>query len=126
MFYVFFPRKRAFSLTSSFLSLSPRHCREERAEGEGEEEQEEEAKADRKSPGAAQCLPRYRQGKPVKQETHRVDFGVFCLFVFCKSAQSYFPLSDTGAVRGVCAALTGIRSQRHCERRSPEGLLFML
>lgn len=65
MFYVFFPRKRAFSLTSLFLSLSPRHCREERAKGEGEE-QEEEEEADRKSPGAAQCLPRYRQGKPVK------------------------------------------------------------
>lgn len=65
MFYVFFPRKRAFSLTSSFLSLSP-CCREERAKGEGEEEQEEEEEADRKSPGAAQCLPRYRQGKPVK------------------------------------------------------------
>lgn len=39
--------------------------REERAKGEGEEEQEEE-EADRESPGAAQRVPRYRQGKPVK------------------------------------------------------------
>lgn len=89
-------------LSRLYFSLSPRHCREERAQGEGEEEQEEEEEADRKGPGAAQCLPRYRQGKPVKSETRRVDCGVV-LFVFCKSAQSYSPLPDTGA-RCLCCS----------------------
>lgn len=58
MFCVFFPRERAFSDMSSFLSLPP-CCREESAKGKGEKEQEEEA--DRKSPGATQRLPSYRQ-----------------------------------------------------------------
>ena len=58
-----FPEKEPFlTRLSFFLSLSLPRFREESTKGEGEKEQKEEEEADRKSPGATQCLPSYRQG----------------------------------------------------------------